>query len=101
MQRVTEAIHHITRFTLDELRSRGGWQSIVHPNDARIVEDQLIALLRGQSNIVQYRILTKKGDVRWLRDSVRPEWGQNKVGVTHIYGAVQDITEQKRAENAL
>jgi hypothetical protein len=60
MQWVTEAIHHITRFTLDELRSRGGWQSIVHPNDARIVENQLIALLRGQSNIVQYRILTKR-----------------------------------------
>ena len=58
---VTEALQHITGFTLDELRSRGGWQRIVHPDDISIVEDQLKALLRGQSNIVEYRILTSNG----------------------------------------
>ena len=98
---VTEAIDRITGFTFNELRSRGGWQSIVHPNDRSIVKDQLKALLRGQSNIVQYRIYNSKGEIRWLRDYGRPGLVQRHGRVTHIYGAVQDITKQKRAENAL
>lgn len=95
---VTDAIQHITGFTLDELRSRGGWASIVYPDDISIVEDQLKALLKGQPNIVQYRILTSKGDVRWLRDLGRPQWDKKESRVTRIYGAVQDITRSKQAE---
>ena len=89
---VTEAVQQISGFTLDELRSRGGWQTIVFPDDVSIVEDQLKALLKGQSNVAQYRILNSKGDVRWLRDFGRPEWDEKKNRVSRIYGAVQDIT---------
>ena len=97
---VTEALYRITGFTRDELRLRGGWQSIVHPDDVGIVDNQLKTLLRGQSNIVQYRILTSKGDVRWLRDHGRSEWDKKESRATRIYGAVQNITERKQAVQA-
>ena len=98
---VTEAIQQITGFALDELSARGGWSSIVHPDDIGIVADQLKALLEGRPNTVHYRILTSKGDVRWLRDSGRPEWDQKERRVNRIYGAVQDITQRKQAEYEL
>ena len=98
---VTDAIHHITGFTLAELRSRGGWLSIVHPDDLPIIEDQLKALLRGRSDIVQYRIISSEGNVRWLCDHGRPEWDKKEDRVTRVYGAVQDITVRKQTEHEL
>ncbi len=83
------------------MRTRGGWDSLIHPDDQLIVEDQLKALLDGQSKIVQYRIITSKGNVRWLLDYGRPEWDKKQGRVTRIYGAVQDTTERKQAENEL
>jgi PAS domain-containing protein len=42
---VTEALYRITGFTWDELRLRGGWHSIVHPDDVGIVDNQLKAFI--------------------------------------------------------
>ncbi len=80
---------------------RAGWDSIIHPDDLPVVEDQLKVLLDGQSKIVQYRIITSKDNVRWLLDCGQPEWDKKQSRVTHIYGAVQDITEMKQAEKEL
>ena len=98
---VTEALHRITGFTWDELRLHGGWRSIVHPDDLPTFDNQLKMLLSGQSNTAQYRILTSKGDVRWLRDYGRPEWDERESLTTRIFGAVQDITERKQAQQEL
>ena len=97
---VTAALKRISGFTLDELRARGGWKTIIYPDDLGRVKDQWRALLEGRSRIGEYRILTAEGQFRWLRDYGRPVWGVTRSRVTHIYGAVQDITEQRRAEDA-
>ncbi|UCF94840.1 MAG: PAS domain S-box protein, partial [Desulfobacterales bacterium] len=98
---VTEALNRITGFARDELAARGGWDSIIYLDDLAIVKDQLRVLLSGQAEVVQYRILTSQGDVRWLRDYGRPVWDETQGRVTYIYGAVQDITAQIRTESAL
>jgi PAS domain S-box-containing protein len=98
---VTKAIDRITEFTLEELRLRGGWDSIIYPDDVHIFREQLRVLLDGQAKIVHYRIKTSKGHVRWLADYARPVWDKSQNRVTHIYGAVRNINEQRQAENAL
>ena len=98
---VTGPLKRTTGFTLEELRTKGGWNSIVHPDDLLIVEDQFNALLNGQSRTVQYRIITSKGDVRWLIDYGMPELDKKQSRLIHIYGAVQDITERKKTESKL
>jgi signal transduction histidine kinase/ActR/RegA family two-component response regulator len=60
---------------------------------------QLKALQNNQSTIVEYRIVTKNGDIRWMRDHARPVWDKVQGRLSHILGAVQDITEQKRVED--
>ena len=98
---VTGALSRITGFTADDLRMRGGWQSMIYPDDLQTPLDQFQALKGGQDVVVEYRILTKNGDVRWVRDYGHPLWSEEQKRVTHIYGAIQDITKSKRAEEAL
>ncbi|KAA3663780.1 MAG: PAS domain S-box protein [Chloroflexi bacterium] len=98
---VTGALERITEFTADELHARGGWESMIYPEDISIPMGQYQALLKGKSNVVEYRIVTKSGNIRWMRDYGRPEWDEEQGRTVAIYGAIQDITERRLAEEAL
>ena len=98
---ITGALSRITGFTVDDLRERGGLQSMIYPEDQQIPMDQFQALKGGQPVVVEYRILAKNGEVRWVRDYGRPIWSEEQNRVTHIYGAIQDITKSKQAEKEL
>ena len=92
---VTEAFTHITGFTTDEVDARGGWQSVIYPDDLPMVQARLEERLSGQRNVAEYRVVTKEGNVRWLRDYGRPELDEDQGRVVCIYGAARDITERK------
>ncbi len=57
--------------------------------------------MAGRPKVVEYRVLTRNGEVRWTRDYARPVWDEEQERVTHTYGAIQDITERKRAEEQI
>lgn len=94
-QWVTGAFERITGFTTQEIQKRGGWESLIHEEDLEIAKGQLRELLAGRPSVVEYRIRTKTGKVRWMRDYAQPA---GKKEIDHIYGAVQDITERREAE---
>ncbi len=48
-----------------------------------------------------YRIIDKAGNIRWMRDCATPIWNKKENRLKQIYGAVQEFTEQKEAEEAL
>ena len=98
---VTGALPRITGFTPDELRARGGWKSLMHPDDMPIAIQHLQCHLPGQPDVSEYRIVTKSGETRWLRDYGYPVWDEDQGRVVRIIGAAQDITERKQAEEAL
>jgi PAS domain S-box-containing protein len=98
---VTGALRRLTGLAADELRARGGWEALVHPDDVPISLSQLRALLAGQAKVVEYRIVTHGGGVRWVRNYARPEWGKEQGRTIAVYGAVQDVTERKEAEERL
>jgi PAS domain S-box-containing protein len=98
---VTGALERITGFTTEDLRMRGGWTSLIYPDDLPVPLGQFQALKDGQPAVVEYRILTSSGAVRWVRDYARPLWSEEQKRVTHIYGAIQDNTTSKQAEDAL
>ncbi len=98
---LTGALFRITGYTADKLKEHGGWDSIIYPGDAHIAEDKMKSLLAGYSKVVEYRIITKKEEVKWIRDFAHPVWDKEQGRVTHIHGAVQDITERHTAREAL
>jgi PAS domain S-box-containing protein len=95
------ALLDITGYTPEEIVAYGGWPRLIHPDDLPIVQGRAQALFSGQSHVSEFRILTKDGEVRWLRDHARPVWDEGQNRVVRLYGAVQDITEQVQAREAL
>ncbi len=98
----TEALTQVTGFTVEELEQRGGIVSLVHPDDRR-GSLRLMRALRSDHppTTDELRIITKSGEIRWIHNHARPVWDQDQGRVVRIYGAVQDITEQVRTEQAL
>ncbi len=93
-------ITRITGYTPDELTELGGMVGIAHPDDLPVFQQGMQALFNGQAHTNEYRIFTKHGQVRWLRDygyAVQDGQGHS----VHFYRVVQDITERKQAEQAL
>jgi PAS domain S-box-containing protein len=78
------------------------FSSIIHPQD----QDRVAAEVRGYSEggddqfEQEYRIVTKEGVVRWVDDRTVIE-RDIEGRITHYNGIIIDITERKKAEEAL
>jgi PAS domain S-box-containing protein len=97
----TEAFPRITGYTLEETKAPGFWQQLVYPEDAPILLKHIQAVLSGKPDTMELRVFTKSGQVRWLRDFSNAVWDEDQNRVVSLYGAVQDITEYKQAEQQL
>ncbi len=98
---ITEAFSRITSFTVQDLAAGIGLECIIHPEDMPRVQQRLRVLFSGRPGVSEHRIVTKSGEVRWLRDYSTPEWDTAQGRIVRIIGAGQDITERKQAEEAL
>lgn len=99
---ISGAFERITGYTLEEISEMGGWLTLVHPEDiSRAFAAAQAADTKCRPCVVEYRIRTRDGNIRWLRDYIRPVWDDAEQRVTRNVGAVQDITEARRTEEAL
>lgn len=77
------------------------WQDAVHPEDRERVKAVLDGHERGRRPFShEYRIVRPDGSIRWISDRVSPV--RDEAG--HVYrvaGVSQDITQRRRAEEAL
>ncbi|MEO7908863.1 MAG: PAS domain-containing protein, partial [Roseiflexaceae bacterium] len=88
-------------YSLDEIRSHDDWHKVLHPDDRALEQQHGAAVMAGHSDVMEYRIITKSGEIRWLRDYARPEWDDVQARVVRVLAAATDITERKRVEEAL
>jgi len=85
-------------YSTQELTGRKS-DSVVHPEDRKAVKLNARAMLRSDSNSPhEFRIITKTGEVRWVMETVAAISYQ---GSPAILGNSMDITERRRAEEAL
>lgn len=98
---ITDAVLNITGYTIEEISTLKSALSIVHPDDQEIFDKRTQALFAGKPSVDEFRIITKRGDVRWLRDYARPVWDEHENRVIRIDGAAQDITERRVAEKEI
>jgi hypothetical protein len=98
---LTESFTKVTGYAVEDVLGKPDvLSSYLHAEDLDQVTTTLRTLPPGQSLSYQFRIVTKDGEVRWLQSSA---WAvADATGrVTHVYGATQDITEHRQAEEAL
>lgn len=77
------------------------WLSAVHPGDrAAVAQAVTEAAVAGRETLVEWRVFDPSGPARWLmtRAGLMP---RNESAPARYMGVVIDITERKRAEQAL
>jgi two-component sensor histidine kinase/methyl-accepting chemotaxis protein len=74
---------------------------IIHPDDLRKVESELERNVESGSDAysLEYRIFTKSGELRWVDERTFVQ--RDLKGGVHLQGIILDITEHKKAEDAL
>ncbi len=90
-----------TGMTPSEVQAKGGWLSIIHPEDQASMLAIVPTLMAGKPSINEYRITDGLGKIRWLRDAVHPLTDPDSGKVVKLMGGVQDITERKHLEEQL
>ncbi len=95
------AFEQITGYSLEEINQQNGWNNLIHPADRSLVAGLSEDLKALQPTVLEYRILTKSGEVRWIQDHNKPVMPLSADQDLHIWGAVQDITDRKLAEDTL
>ncbi|MDI6739333.1 MAG: PAS domain S-box protein, partial [Candidatus Edwardsbacteria bacterium] len=97
---ISDNISAITGHTSEEFLSKGFWASQIHPEDAPTVFKDLAMLFEHNHHKHEYRFRFKDGAYHWMYDElklVRDDSGNP----LEILGTWSDITERKRAEQAL
>jgi len=97
------AIERMTGYTIEALNGLpNGWFSILHPEDLAKVDRLTQKILANQPVHHEYRIFyAGTGEIRWQVEHLKPVWDEKAGKVTAFYGAVRDITENKRIEASL
>ncbi len=98
---VAGAIESITGYTPDEYISIGNWVATLHPEEVDKVVRDMSALQENRPATTEARLLTKTGQVRWVRFYAHPVWDAALARLRGVYGAVQDIDVEKQASDRL
>ncbi len=96
---VNPACERLTGYSKEELLQMNFWE-LVHPDFRELVTQRALARMRGEEVPTRYefKILTKDGEERWGDFSPIPIQFEGRLAVL---GTAIDITERKRAEEAL
>lgn len=93
-----DSLKRLTGYTAEEV---AGTLKPLHPDELAKVQEFQQRTLQGEINESEHRILTKAGELRWIRMYRTPVWDENKQRIIRYYGVAQDITERKQSEEAL
>jgi len=99
---ISPQIEKISGYTLAELEGQGAglFVNTVHPDDEARVRAAMEALFtRGEKYDVECRARLKSGEYIWVHDRAVATYERD--GVRYADGLLTDITERKRAEEAL
>ncbi len=93
-------ISELTGYEIEELEEEHDlWLNIIHHADKGKVSAAFECLLSGLPLLQEYRIFTKNGQLRWVRETCIP--GQRLEGSIQVTGVVVDITQRKSSEDRI
>ena len=98
---ITPGFSMVTGYGLDEIYEEPDMSGFLFPDDRPVAEERSRYIRARQTFTGEYRIITKSGAIRWIRDSFHPMADPLQPETIRVVGAAQDITERKRTETAL
>ena len=98
---ISEAIERVTGYSAADFMTQGHVQHVIHPEDRAAFAQAFDELLAGRERTIDVRIVTRAGELRWLRMYRRPLWDAAEGRVVRYFGAAHDITQARRAEQAV
>ncbi len=97
----SENMLRMTGRTVSDAKTSDMWRDIIHPDDTSAFFDFVEGLIAsGESDTIECRTFIQTGMQRWIQISALPQKDEHD-DVVSIVGAISDITERKRAEEAL
>ncbi len=95
------ALERITGYDVEPFKAKAYfWFELVHPEDRDAVTARHRQLIQNGQHELEYRIITRSGQVRWIRD--RSTVVRDADGHVVRYGGIcTDITARKQAEHLL
>ncbi|HEY4490905.1 MAG TPA: PAS domain S-box protein, partial [Acidobacteriota bacterium] len=99
---VSPRIEVLLGFTAEELMQDAGiWSRQIHPDDLNKVRSQAARTHdTGQPFLCEYRIFTRSGNLRWVRDEAVAVYDSSGSPL-YLQGVLSEITDVKLAEEAL
>ena len=98
---ITDTFYALTGFSEGELRASRCWMTLTQPADGDAAMEPLRRLQPGECDTQDVRIVTKDGRILTVTNHLECEADPTVPGGMRVYGAAQDITERKRAEEQL
>lgn len=98
---LSETFERIFGYGSAEIVDRGGWQSAVYEPDLPVLREHFRKVREGTFDVAEYRLVTRSGELRWLRDSAKPLWDPVAKRVAKVYGAAQDMTERMKIDDEI
>lgn len=96
---VTEAFGRCTGYFPEELSASGWWSSdLIHPDDRKVLIEQLKDCTSSCMGTNEYRIVDKKGEVCWVKDRWQAVWDKTEARIVRLRGACQEISDRKQIE---
>ena len=97
---VSPSVTDLLGYLPDDLIGQTPFQFIHSDDHARVAEQFKAAAVAPGGLTIEYRAITKTGDVRWLE--ARPKFHRNYVGdLIEISDSVRDVTSRVSAQRAL
>ena len=97
---ITKGVYKITGYTPEEiLKNKNKFLEIVYKEDLGEVKKAMVSLNRGEKAALEFRIVSKNGEIKWLHANADVIKGKD--GFPIFSGFAIDITERKNIEREL
>jgi len=95
---VSPAVESFMGYTPSEATGHH-FSEFIYGEDLPRLREDFLSTFSGNSTIDEYRVLSKSGEIRWIRTSSRPIFTGESI--TGVQGVLMDITKWKQTEEAL
>jgi PAS domain S-box-containing protein len=98
---VSQQVEPLTGYPASQFQEEDGlFSRLIHPQDQERVAEETLAAIEHQTRLnIEYRIITRDGRTRWIRDKASPVDAGDTI--SRFEGFMEDITDSRHSASAI